>query len=273
MIYNTLSTKAIKKKLAKERAKKLIPTTGLLKLSESLKAQGKKIVLTTGTLDMFGPGQARFLSEAKSLGDVLVVCVTSETAVNQSTHTSPVFMNEKVRAELACNLKCVDYVTLGNDDRPHAELLLLNPDIYFVSERHYKHAPDIKTEKHLIKKNKGKVVVRKTHLPHYSRAVLLDHIANLRVMQIMEDYLKTKIPGFYIDTLQYLRPADYGNQVPKYKKAFMLTRQLLTLTLCRILERLYVSRVNVLFWFRVLMIYFMLGMHGLLSERVSLAMF
>lgn len=72
----------------------------------------KKIVLALGSFDLFHYEHLRYLKDAKSLGDILVVAVKDDNAVKVKGKSRP-FMNEQWRCEIIDGLKCVDYVIIA----------------------------------------------------------------------------------------------------------------------------------------------------------------
>ncbi len=62
----------------------LIAQSDLMNLHEQVKAKGKKIAFTAGSWDLLHVGQCRYLEEARSHGDVLVVGVSSNEAIDAS---------------------------------------------------------------------------------------------------------------------------------------------------------------------------------------------
>ena len=68
-----------------------------------------KVVLTFGTFDVFHVGHLHLLERAKSLGDVLIVGVSTDDLNFNKKSRVPVF-TQKERAQIISALKCVDGV-------------------------------------------------------------------------------------------------------------------------------------------------------------------
>lgn len=82
-----------------------------------------KVVLTFGTFDVFHVGHLRLLERAGSLGDRLIVGISTD-ALNKSKKGSfPVFPQEE-RAELVAALRCVDSVFYEESLEQKREYLL-----------------------------------------------------------------------------------------------------------------------------------------------------
>jgi rfaE bifunctional protein nucleotidyltransferase chain/domain len=108
-----------------------------LKTFLSGKSQGR-IVLTGGCFDILHIGHVRFLSEAKRMGDYLVVLLESDRKVKKlKGKNRPVFI-QKERAEMLAALGSVDLIVLlpmmGNDSDYMNLLMKIKPDIIAVTE-------------------------------------------------------------------------------------------------------------------------------------------
>ncbi|HLB51422.1 hypothetical protein A3F07_02535 [candidate division WWE3 bacterium RIFCSPHIGHO2_12_FULL_38_15] len=209
-----------KQKNYDQRSSKLLEIKDLFGLSKKLKAKNKKIVFTIGTFDLLNPGHCRFLAEAKACGDILVVGVSTDQSVKANKGSDYPLVNQEIRAEIVSFLKTVDYVIFADEIAPHAILLLLKPDIFFTSDWDWNAGLRTKTDKDIIKNFGGKIVVMNIDQPGYSTNILVDHIANIRVTQIMNGYFKEKGTELNIDISNIFKPAEYGDQLPYFKNGF-----------------------------------------------------
>lgn len=100
----------------------------LLKVVHRLRSEGKKIVFTNGCFDIIHIGHVRYLREAKSLGDVLVIGLNSDRSVAALKSGRPINPEDQ-RAEVLSVLEMVDYVTLFGEETPYELIKLLQPDI------------------------------------------------------------------------------------------------------------------------------------------------
>lgn len=100
-----------------------------LSFINELKASGKKIVFTNGVFDIIHRGHVEYLAEAKSLGDVLVVGLNSDSSVKMIKGDKRPIVSQQNRAFVLSNLKPVDYVLLFNEDNPHNLIKTVVPDI------------------------------------------------------------------------------------------------------------------------------------------------
>ena len=101
------------------------------------KNQGR-IVLTGGCFDILHIGHVRFLSEAKGMGDYLVVLLESDEKVRElKGRNRPVFI-QRERAEMLFALRSVDLIVLlpmTENDSDYLNLVMkIKPDIIAVTE-------------------------------------------------------------------------------------------------------------------------------------------
>lgn len=206
----------IKQKRQTERSTKLIDFKHIHNLSKQLKSERKKTVFTIGSFDLLNPGHCRYLAEAKAQGDVLVVGVATNFSDTKLKGPDYPLTSEDIRAELVSYLKTVDYILFVDEYRPHAVLSLLQPDIFYTNKIAWEDGTRDDQEKLIIESYGGKIFVRDTHQPYIGTNDLVDHIANVRVAQILQSYLK----DFTFDAEKHFKPAVYGLQRPSIKKAY-----------------------------------------------------
>ena len=84
-------------------------------------------VLATGVFDILHPGHVHFLTEAKKLGDELVVVVARDS-VAQKIKRLP-FIPENIRVAMVGSLKPVDRAILGVEGNIYDILNEVRPDI------------------------------------------------------------------------------------------------------------------------------------------------
>jgi D-glycero-beta-D-manno-heptose 1-phosphate adenylyltransferase len=101
----------------------------LLPQVKTAKSTGRKIVFTNGCFDLLHVGHVRYLKEARSLGDLLVVGLNSDASVRGLKGTSRPVQSESDRAEILASLGCVDYVVLFSEEIPLRLITALKPDV------------------------------------------------------------------------------------------------------------------------------------------------
>lgn len=84
-------------------------------------------VMASGVFDILHTGHLHYLSEAKRLGDELVVVVATDKTVRRNKH-EPI-IPEKMRLELIQSLKPVDHAVLGRESDMFGVVAELKPDI------------------------------------------------------------------------------------------------------------------------------------------------
>jgi D-beta-D-heptose 7-phosphate kinase/D-beta-D-heptose 1-phosphate adenosyltransferase len=108
---------------------KILSPEKMLGERQRLRSSGKRLVFTNGVFDLLHVGHVRYLTEARSLGDVLLVAINSDRTVRQlKGETRPIFA-EAERAEILAALRVVDYVTIFDDVSPRSLIATLLPDI------------------------------------------------------------------------------------------------------------------------------------------------
>ncbi len=75
----------------------------LARVLEGMRAEGKRIVFTNGCFDLIHAGHVQYLSEARSLGDLLVVAMNSDASVRRLKPERPIVPEEQ-RAEVLAAL-------------------------------------------------------------------------------------------------------------------------------------------------------------------------
>jgi D-glycero-beta-D-manno-heptose 1-phosphate adenylyltransferase len=88
-----------------------------------------KIVFTNGCFDLLHVGHIRYLQEARSLGDFLVVGVNSDASVKTLNKgpDRPVQV-EQDRAEILAALECVNAVCIFNEPTPIKLIEIVKPN-------------------------------------------------------------------------------------------------------------------------------------------------
>jgi D-beta-D-heptose 7-phosphate kinase/D-beta-D-heptose 1-phosphate adenosyltransferase len=101
----------------------------ILRIRQELKKQNKKLVFTNGCFDILHSGHIDYLIKAKQFGDFLIVGLNSDISIRNIKGDNRPILNETERAFILDNLKCVDFVTLFDEDTPEKLINLLIPDI------------------------------------------------------------------------------------------------------------------------------------------------
>ncbi|HEY0385122.1 MAG TPA: D-glycero-beta-D-manno-heptose 1-phosphate adenylyltransferase [Pyrinomonadaceae bacterium] len=92
--------------------------------------RGARIVMANGCFDILHVGHVRYLEEARSLGDLLVVAINTDEQVRALKGEGRPFVPERERAEIIAALRSVDYVTIFPERTVEALLRAIRPDIH-----------------------------------------------------------------------------------------------------------------------------------------------
>lgn len=97
---------------------------------KEIRQGGKKIVFTNGCFDILHVGHVRYLTTAKSFGDILIVGLNTDESVKMLKGENRPINNEKDRAEVLLGLKAVDYVVLFGERTAENLVSEIRPDVY-----------------------------------------------------------------------------------------------------------------------------------------------
>jgi D-beta-D-heptose 7-phosphate kinase/D-beta-D-heptose 1-phosphate adenosyltransferase len=112
-----------------KREDSAIPLDRLVMLIDGYKKRGKRIVFTNGCFDILHRGHVDYLRKAKSLGDILVLGLNSDSSVKRLKGESRPINNEEDRAFVLAALDSVDYVVIFDEDTPKELLSHIKPDL------------------------------------------------------------------------------------------------------------------------------------------------
>ena len=101
----------------------------LLRVRESLRTGGRRVVFTNGCFDILHVGHVRYLKAARELGDALLVAVNSDRSVRALKGAGRPVMSEAERAEMLAALSPVDFVTVFDEESPRQIIGELLPDV------------------------------------------------------------------------------------------------------------------------------------------------
>lgn len=113
------------------------------------KKLGLKIVLTSGTFDLFHIGHAQYLEQAKALGDLLIVGVDSDAKVKERKGPHRPIVPEMERVQILSHCRHADVITIKKHSDPSNSLIkLVRPDVLVVSKstKHEDEAVDEKAQ-------------------------------------------------------------------------------------------------------------------------------
>lgn len=156
--------------------RKIVAEADLSAVAEAHRAAGRRLVLCHGCFDIVHPGHIRYLQAAGQEGDVLVVSLTGDDAIEKSDGTRP-YIPQQFRAENLAALEFVDHVVIA--DGPTAEPIIaaLRPDLYVKgSEYQDSDHPGLARERELVERSGGRVMFSSGSVV-FSSTTLLDSLA------------------------------------------------------------------------------------------------
>jgi FAD synthetase len=114
-------------------------------------------VMAAGVFDLLHLGHVHYLTEAKKMGDELVVVVATDVMVARRKH-QPIIPQEQ-RLALVAALKPVDAAILGSPIDQYATVAAVKPDVIALGYDDYHRAEEIRAE--LSKRGMGHVEVQR----------------------------------------------------------------------------------------------------------------
>lgn len=172
--------------------KRLIDQSDLMTLHEQLSEKGKKVVFTAGSWDLVHVGQLRYLENAKALGDILVVGVSSNDAIKKVKGPNKPILDERIRAEMLTFLSSVDFITILPEPSCQPTLGLLKPDIYVTVKEDwtdkYKESKEYKT----VNKYGGKVVVIDRQSTSVSTTKIIQRAIGGHLGDVFKDFINLR---------------------------------------------------------------------------------
>lgn len=137
--------------------------------------EGRKIVFTNGCFDILHVGHVRYLQEARSLGDVLIVGMNSDASVRRLKGPTRPVQSERDRSEILSALGCVDWVVLFDEETPLELIRAVQPDV-LVKGGDW---PVEKIVGHEVVQARGGVVRSLSFHPGHSTTGLIEKITKL----------------------------------------------------------------------------------------------
>lgn len=157
-------------------AKKILSAAELALEVNNWKAAGKKIVFTNGCFDLLHAGHVAYLSEAASLGEILVIGLNSDDSVKRLKGSERPINDETTRALLLASMFFIDAVVLFNEDTPEELIKMILPAV-LVKGGDYEIANIVGARETIA--NGGRVEVL-TFLAGYSSTAIIEKIKALK---------------------------------------------------------------------------------------------
>ena len=108
---------------------KILTTPALSAALSARRARKERLVFTNGCFDLLHIGHTRYLQEARSLGDCLIVGINSDASVRAIKPDGRPIVPQAQRAEVLAALACVDHVVIFDEPDPRNLIAAVQPDV------------------------------------------------------------------------------------------------------------------------------------------------
>jgi D-beta-D-heptose 7-phosphate kinase/D-beta-D-heptose 1-phosphate adenosyltransferase len=161
---------------------KVLPREEIVTIVRRRQRAGERAVFTNGCFDLLHLGHVRYLQEARSLGDFLVLGLNSDESVRKLKGPTRPLVSELERAEILAALSCIDYVTIFSEPTAGALIDLLQPPIYvkgadYASQDALPDTSRLPEAKHVLAY--GGVIRFIAYLPGHSTTELIQKIKRI----------------------------------------------------------------------------------------------
>jgi D-beta-D-heptose 7-phosphate kinase/D-beta-D-heptose 1-phosphate adenosyltransferase len=103
----------------------------------TLKKDGRRVVLTSGSFDLIHLGHVKYLARAKECGDVLLVGVDSDSKIRRRKGEDRPMVPQAERLEMLAYQRPVDFIYLKHTDDPRWGLIkAVEPDVLVLTAGH-----------------------------------------------------------------------------------------------------------------------------------------
>jgi len=114
-----------------------------------------KTVVATGVFEILHPGHIKFLTEAKKLGDKLIVIVARDKLISREKN---IIIPEEQRLEVIKSLRVVDEAILGDENDIFKPIEKIKPDIIALGKNQL--VDEKMLAKELMKRNLNAKIIR-----------------------------------------------------------------------------------------------------------------
>lgn len=159
----------------KKRAVGLMSQEQLKIAVDEARRRGEKIIFTNGCFDILHAGHVDYLSEARSLGDRVIVAVNDDACVTRLKGKGRPIIQLDRRMTMLAALASVDWVVSFSEDTPRNLLRTLKPDV-LVKGGDYEVEEVVGAD--IVKSYQGEVRVLK-FVEGYSTSALVEKIRKL----------------------------------------------------------------------------------------------
>jgi D-beta-D-heptose 7-phosphate kinase/D-beta-D-heptose 1-phosphate adenosyltransferase len=108
---------------------KIVSRDRLLRELECRRRLGQRIAFTNGCFDLVHAGHVRYLADARSQADLLVVALNSDASVRTLKGPQRPLQSQDARAQVLAGLQDVDYVVVFDEPTPLSLIDDVRPDV------------------------------------------------------------------------------------------------------------------------------------------------
>jgi len=148
---------------------KILSLEELLPILKDVRKKGGRIVFTNGVFDLLHSGHVAFLSQARSLGELLVVGVNSDASARKVKGKGRPVQSEEARGHILASLEAVDYIVFFDEPTPLRLIRQVRPHI-LVKGGDY--TPQQVVGKNFVQSYGGKVVILPYISGHSTRGLI-----------------------------------------------------------------------------------------------------
>jgi rfaE bifunctional protein nucleotidyltransferase chain/domain len=172
---------------------KFIDFTDLSDFRKKIGPLKKKVVFTAGNWDLLHVGQMRYLTEAKTYGDILVVGCQSNDAIRKVKGPNKPILDEWIRAETLAFLRCVDFITINPKPSSKPVLELLQPDTFITVGEDWAKDYKLSPEYRVVNAYGGKIIVVDRQSPFVSTSKVMERIIGGELSELLKKYDMKKL--------------------------------------------------------------------------------
>ena len=142
----------------RDPASKIVGREEAARIVAQATREGRAAVMTNGCFDLVHAGHVTYLSQARSLGDLLLVGLNGDASVCELKGPPRPIIPERERAYLLAALECVDRVVIFQEKTAEAIIAAIRPPIY-VKGGDYTMDTINQDERRLVESYGGRIVI------------------------------------------------------------------------------------------------------------------
>jgi D-beta-D-heptose 7-phosphate kinase/D-beta-D-heptose 1-phosphate adenosyltransferase len=125
----TVSHEELNHALSYASIDKIVMKEQLLQAVSRAKAAGKRVVMTNGCFDILHAGHVQYLTQAKNLGDELIIAVNDDNSVRRLKGSTRPLNTVADRMSILAAMSAVSWVVSFTEDTPAALIEAVLPDV------------------------------------------------------------------------------------------------------------------------------------------------